>query len=135
MVKIILIGRCCRVSLDMVDVNLKSETSVFEWTWTNTLNEINIIIQKLINDEPILTTRTNGNDYIDGTDIVTSHYINTNYNEIISRRSKRLMNDLINNKDVLFIRDDILETIKYEEIQNFFSLIKSINPLLSFKML
>ena len=45
------------------------------------------------------------------------------------------MNDLINNKDVLFIRDDILETIKYEEIQNFFSLIKSINPLLSFKML
>ena len=135
MVKIILIGRCCRVSLDMININLKTETSLFEWVWSDTLNEINIIIQKLINNEPILINRINDNDYIVDTNIVTSHYINTDYKEIVLRRSNRFMNDIINNKNILFIRDDVLSTIKYEEIEHFYSLIKIINPELSFKML
>jgi hypothetical protein len=135
MVKIILIGRCCRVSLDTIDINLKKETSLFEWVWTNTLNEINIIINKLINNEPILINRIDGNDVMADTNIITSHYLNKNYEEIVIRRSKRFMNDIINNKDILFIRDDVLGTIKYEELQIFYSLIKTINPLLSFKML
>lgn len=135
MVKIILIGRCCRVSKDIININLKSETSLFEWVWTDTLNEINIIMQKLINNEPIIINRINGNDYMDGTNIKTCHYQNKNYKEIVIRRSKRIMNDIIKNKDILFIRDDVLGTIKYEEIQHFYSLIKTINPILSFKML
>ena len=53
MVKIIAIGRCCRVSTDMINMNLKCETSLFEWVWSNTLTEINTIIQKLINNQPI----------------------------------------------------------------------------------
>lgn len=135
MIKLILIGRCCRVSNDIIDINLKSETSLFEWVWTNTLNEINIIIQRLIKNEPILINRIDGNDYMEGTNIVTSHYLNKDYKEICNRRSKRFMNDIINNKEILFIRDDFLGTIQYEEIRHFYSLIKTINPKLSFKML
>lgn len=135
MVKIILIGRCCRVSFDTIDINLKTETSLFEWVWSNTLNEINIIIKKLINNEPILINRIDGNDVMADTNIITSHYLNKNYEEIVIRRSKRFMNDIINNKDILFIRDDVLGTIQYEEIHNFYSLIKTINPSLFFKML
>lgn len=135
MVKIILMGRCCRISFDIVNINLKTETSLFEWVWTNTLNEINTIIQKLINKEPILIHRVDGNDYMKDTNIVTCHYINKDYNEIVIRRSRRFMNDIINNEDILFIRDDCLGTINHEEIRHFYSLIKTINPLLRFKLL
>lgn len=135
MVKIILIGRCCRVSFDAIDMNLKTETSLFEWVWSDTLNEINIIINKLINDEPILINRIDGNDVMADTNIITSHYLNKNYQEIVMRRSKRFMNDIISNKEILFVRDDKLSTIKYEEITKFCSLIKMINPSLSFKIL
>lgn len=38
--KIILLGRCCRVTFDMIHLNLKEKTSLFEWVWSNTLNEI-----------------------------------------------------------------------------------------------
>jgi hypothetical protein len=135
MVKIILLGRDCRISWDMIHINLKTETSLFEWVWSNTLTEINIIIQKLINNEPIVINRINNNDVMADTNIVTCHYINKNYEEIVIRRSNRFINDIINNTDILFIRDDVLGTINYEEIQQFYSLIKTINPLLSFKML
>jgi len=135
MVKIILIGRCCRVSFDMVELNLKGETSLFEWTWTDKLTEINFIIQKMINNKPIVIQRVNGNDYMEGTNIKTSHYLTKNYTEIVSRRANRFMSDIRNNKEILFIRDDITNSITYEEIQQFYSLINTINPLLSFKML
>ena len=79
MVKIILLGKCCRISNDIIDINLKTETSLFEWVWTDTLTEINTIIQRLINDEPIIINRIDGNDYMDGTNIKTSHYVNKNY--------------------------------------------------------
>jgi len=135
MVKIILLGRCCRISNDMIDINLKNETSLFEWVWTDSLNEINNVLEKLINNKPILINRIDGNDFIEDTNIKTCHYLNKNYKEIVIRRSNRFMNDIINNNKILFIRDDLLSTIKYEEIEKFYSLIKTINPLLSFKML
>jgi hypothetical protein len=133
--KIILLGRCCRVTFDMIDLKLKGKTSLFEWVWSDTLDEINIIIQKLINNEPIIIKRIdNNNDCMDGTNIKTSHYINTNYSEIVSRRSKRFLNDIMCN-EILFIRDDNMNTIKIEEIEKFYSLIKKINPQSSFKFL
>lgn len=135
MVKIITIGRCCRISFDMISMNLKSKTSLFEWTWTDTLNEINYIIQKLINGEPIVINRIDGNDVLEGTKIKTCHYVNTDFNVIFERRCKRFMDDIMGNEPILFIRDDLLSTIKYEEIATFFTLIRNINPALDFKML
>lgn len=81
--KVIPIGRCCRVTTDIIRLNLKSETSLFEWSWSDTLHEINFVIQKLINNEPITTIRGGGNDYIEGTNIKTAHYQNKDYNEIV----------------------------------------------------
>lgn len=135
MVKIILLGRCCRVSFDMIDLQLKSESSLFEWVWSDTLNEVNIIIKKIINNEPILINRKDNNDYMNDTNIKTSHYLNKNYNEIVIRRSERFLNDIKTQKEILFIRDDTLNTIKIEEIEQFFIYIKQINPILSFKFL
>jgi len=122
--------------VDMIKLNLKEQTSLFDWTWTDTLTEINIILQKLINGDPIITIRnTNGNDYFADTNIVTSHYYKTDYQTIVNRRAERLLFDIKNNKQILFIRDDKLSTIKEDELQKFAELIKQINPELEFKVL
>jgi hypothetical protein len=133
--KIILIGRCCRIILDMIDIGLKDKSLLFDWTWTDTLSEINTIIQKLINNIKIETKRIDGNDYLVDTNIKTGHYINKDYNEIVKRRSERFMNYIRKNDEILFIRDDLLTTIKTEEICEFYSLVKKINPVLNFKLL
>jgi hypothetical protein len=135
MVKIILIGSCCRISYDIISLNLKGETSLFEWVWTNTLNEVNIIIEKMINNIQIKTIRRDGNDFLVDTNIKTCHYLNKNFDEIVHRRAVRFMNDILHNTEVLFIRDDSFKSVKYEEIDCFYSLIKQINPNLSFKFL
>lgn len=135
MVKMILIGRCCRISNLTRNVGFKSATSLFEWCWTDTLNEINTILKKLINGEEIKIVRKGENDYMVDTNIKTNHYINSDYSCIVNRRSKRLMDDIKQNKQVLFIRDDLLGTIQIPEIEEFIALIKSINPKLEFKIL
>jgi len=72
--------------------------------WSNTLNEINIIIQKLIDDTPIKCYRSeDGCDYLTDTNIVTSHYTNKNFNEIIERRSKRFINDIKMNNEIYIL--------------------------------
>jgi hypothetical protein len=45
------------------------------------------------------------------------------------------MDDIKQNKRVLFIRDDLLGTIQIPEIEEFITLIKTINPNLEFKIL
>lgn len=135
MVKLILLGRCCRITHDTIDIQLKTETSLFEWVWSDTMTEINSVIQRLIDNKPIVIHRADGNDYMEGTNIKTSHYVNTDYAEIVNRRSKRFMNDIVNNNKILFVRDDALSTITEEEITSFCALITTINPLLTFKLL
>lgn len=131
--KIIPMGRDCRITFQLR--HLWTETSLFEWVWTDTLSDINIIIKKLKNNEIIKITRMNANDYMDDTNIKTKHYTHVNYEEIVERRGKRLMDDIRKSESLLFIRDDVLGNIKKEEISEFFDLIKEINPNLKFKML
>ena len=135
MVKIIILGRCCRITHDTIDIQLKTETSLFEWVWSDTLTEINYIIQRLIDNNPIIINRIDGNDYMDGTSIRTSHYVNKDYAEIVERRGRRFMNDITVGQDVLFVRHDALTTITTDEVEQFCRLILTINPSLTFKLL
>jgi len=135
MVKIIILGRCCRITHDTIDIQLKTETSLFEWVWSDTLTEINYIIQRLIDDKPIIINRIDGNDYMDGTSIRTSHYVNKDYAEIVKRRARRFMDDITGGPDLLFVRHDALTTITANEIEQFCRLIQTINPFLSYKIL
>lgn len=135
MVKIIILGRCCRITHDTIDIQLKTETSLFEWVWSDTLTEINYIIQRLIDNNPIIINRIDGNDYMDGTTIRTSHYVNKDYAEIVKRRARRFMGDITGDQDILFVRDDALTTITADEVEQFCELIWTINPYLTFKLL
>jgi hypothetical protein len=132
--KIILLGRCCRIVLDMVKLNLKGKSLLFDWCWTDTLHEINFIVDKLINNQPIEIVR-DGNDFMAGTKIQTGHYLSMDYREIVNRRAARFMKYIKTNDEVLFIRDDALGTIQKDEIIRFYELIETINPSLSFKLL
>jgi hypothetical protein len=135
MPKIILLGRCCRVTFDMINIGLKGKTSLFEWVWSNTLTEINTILEKLINHIDIEILRDGYNDRLVDTNIITEHYINKDYKAIVDRRAARFLNDLRTDSEILFIRDDVLGTIQYDEIDKFSNLIKQINPNLEFKLL
>jgi hypothetical protein len=135
MSKIILIGRCCRVTFDIINIGLKGETSLFEWVWTDTLTEINTILEKLVNNTDIAVSRDGHNDWLVDTNIKTCHYIHKDYKAIVDRRAARFLNDIKTNSEILFIRDDVLGTIQYDEIDKFSNLIKQINPDLCFKIL
>ena len=136
MTDIIIIGRCCRISFDFIRSNLKKQaTSLFEWTWTDTLTEINYVLNRLLFDLPIHIIRIDNDDVFEGTNIKTSHYIDRNYQEIVDRRAMRLKNTLRNSNQILFVRDDLLNTIQLDEIQEFFSIIHCFNPKLECKLL
>lgn len=135
MVKLIAIGRCCRISQDMIRLNLKEETSLFEWNVTDYLSEINVVLKKMVDGVPLEIVRFDGNDWIKDTKIRTAHYLKNNYKEIVDRRAKRFINDIKTNKEVLFIRDDGIGSITKEEIDEFVILIKKINSNLDFKIL
>lgn len=134
-VKIIFLGRCCRLIYDMIKLKYKEKTALFDWTWTDTLTEINTILTKIMNNEDVAISFRDNNHFLDGTNIKTSHYVNTDYKTIFDRRAKRFLDDLKTNDKILFIRDDILGTIKYDEICRFNSLIKNYNPDLKYTML
>lgn len=135
MVKIIPMGSACRVTWDMIKLNLKAETSLFEWVRSDTLGEVNCILEKLINNVPIEIYRCNGHDVLVDTLIRSLHYLNKDFSTILARRSARLLNDIRQNKELLFIRDDQYGTIEYEEIAQFCQLIETIHPTLNFKIL
>lgn len=135
MVKVILLGRCCRVTLDIIKCGYKQESSLFDWCWTNTLGEINIILKKILLKEDINVIRIDGNDFIEGTTIKSAHYTNINYKEILLRRIERFINTVTSTADVLFVRDDVLQNIRKEELIEFTSLLAQFNPTLSYKLL
>jgi hypothetical protein len=69
MAKMVLMGRCCRISNLNRNAGFKSATSLFECCWTDTLSEINTILKKLINGEEIKIVRKGDNDYMVDTNI------------------------------------------------------------------
>lgn len=133
--KIILLGRCCRISFDFIHLGLKQESSLFEWTWSNTMTEINYVLRKLLNNEQVCVVRRGENDFIEGTEIVTSHYINKNYQEIFNRRASRFIKDVKSENEILFVRDDFMTTIQREELVTFCELVRGFNPDANFKVL
>ena len=119
----------------MIKLGYKQQSSLFEWQWTDTMTEINFVVEKLVNKEPITITRNNGNDYIDGTKIVTGHYQNQNYREIFDRRAARFLEQVRCDTPILFIRDDIFGNITADEINKFKDILHTINPDCSYKII
>lgn len=144
MVKLIRLGACCLLMHNMVKYNLKKETQVFDWYAANDFNYVNVILNKIANEEMINVLLVGSMETSDmhyklvDSDIVTSHYNHNTTNEfydIVNRRAKRFLNDVKNNEDILFIRHDRYNHITYEGVEEFFKIIRKMNPNLKFKLL
>jgi len=133
---IILLGRCCRISFDFEKISLKQQSSFIEWTDSTYFTDINTILRKYINSGNVNIIRnSNGNDYLDVTRIHTCHYLNINYKAIFTRRIMRFIEQIKQQKEILFVRDDVLDTITPNEICEFKNIISMINPTCKYNIL
>lgn len=133
--KIIPLGTCCRLIFDLVDLNIKQESHIFDWTVTNTLTEVNCILLKIIENKLIKAHIKGSDHYIENTNIRTSHYLKQDYDTILLRRTQRFKNFCNLNTKVVFIRDNISNTATQHEIDEFHNNINKLNPNLDYKLL
>lgn len=109
---------------------------MFEWMCSENFGDVVKIIRKVITGEHVAITRkdTNkGNDYLDDTNIYTSHYYGNNLlPDIFKRRSQRFVDDILSGR-VLFIRED--HSISIEQLQEFKRCVETLNPSLKYILL
>jgi hypothetical protein len=134
--KIITLGCCCRISNTLETLKIKQINSFCEYTKTDYFSDILIIIKMILEKQNVeITTRKEFKDlFLEDTNIRTTHY--PNFKEIFDRRSQRFLDDIIDNKPILFIREDF-ENIytTYDYIKEFYDLIYKYNPSCNFKFL
>ena len=133
---IILLGRCCRISFDFEKIGLKQQSSFIEWTDSTYFSDVNIILQTYIRTGNIDIIRNkDGNDYLGVTRIRTSHYLDTDYKSIFNRRIMRFIEQVKKSEEILFVRDDPLNTITSDEINEFKNIIFMLNPNCKYNIL
>lgn len=134
--KIVVLGMCCRVSNTLKALNIKAESSLFEWMRSENFDDIIKITDKVFRGEPIPITKRPGfnDDFLDDTTIRTIHYLG-NLETIFDRRSQRLLDDIKKNETpILFIREE-QSTITEIQVSKFLECILSINKDCDFKFL
>jgi len=143
--KIIPIGYGCGISFVLKHLNLRKETSLFEWFVTKSLDDVTNLINMITND--ISNVNISKIDmssfnqihriYINGENMFSDHYDYNEYIKIFERRAKRFINDIqTHNGNILFVRNlDYNENISSDMVDNFNKSIHNINPNLNFKLL
>jgi len=123
---IIPIGDTCNITFLLQNAKIKKQTTLFEWFVSKKLNYITDILNKLANHEnPNLTIYGN---YLFLDSIYSDHYTLSNFNEIYKRRRDRLIETIVNNNDLLFIRFESNHNECVNEIDEFINAVKRINP-------
>ena len=134
--KIVVLGMCCRVSNTLKALNMKAETSLFEWMRSEKFSDIVKITSKVVRGEPVSITKRAGfrDDFLGDTDIRTIHFLG-NLDSIFERRSQRLLDYIKNDQSpVLFIREDN-SNVTERDLSEFIDCILSVNPDCNFKFL
>jgi hypothetical protein len=132
--KLILLGSTCNVTFATKKLNINKESGVFEWLFSLNFDDINTLLEnKFENVEA--ATYIGSNVCIKGTDIYTSHYSLSEYNDIVKRRSLRFLDDINSGKNILFTRIEFNMFTTEEQINRFIKAIYNINPNCNFKIL
>ena len=136
---IIPLGKCCRVTNMLETLQLRKQTTLFEWMCSVYFEDIIMIISKLVNNEPIEIYKDKihpNNISLDDTAIFTSHYNKDEFVEIFKRRSERFIEDIKTSESIIFIREDQMnEHTSIDQVIQFKELIYKINPQCKFKLL
>ena len=133
--KIITLGMCCRVSNTLTALNLKAQSSLFEWMRSEKFSDILHIVEKVVRGEHVPITKRPGfaDDFLDDTDIRTIHYLGS-LETVFKRRSERFLDEIRGDEPILFIREDNLN-ITESQINSFIEYIQSVNDKCNFKFL
>jgi hypothetical protein len=136
--KIITLGKCCRVSQQLRQLDLNGKDSMFEWMKADKFKDILKIISMAINGNEInITTRQElpENAFIHDTSIRTTHYKMDELPEIFKRRSLRFISDIQGNEPILFIRDDDDDDLCESDLVEFKGMVESINSKCIYRIL
>jgi len=132
---IILVGDACSVSWLLDSCKIERATGLFEWCNSHNFKDIIYVINNIENIQ-VENYKIHGNVCIKETDIYTSHYTLNNFTDKIKRRSKRFIDMIKSNVELLFIRRDYFNSmLTIEELDEFDKAIKSINPNCTYKFL
>lgn len=123
---------CSTINLN-IQIDVKRETTPFEWFKVKEIQSIVNIIQRLLDSEPIENIIHEKLDYInigDNSRIISMHYKFPDFIEIFKRRWDRFLNTIKDSSDVWFVRYNNKPHIKttQTEIHSFIKVIRNINP-------
>jgi hypothetical protein len=126
------LGYDCSIINLNIQIDVKRETTPFEWFKVKELQSIVNVIQRLLDNEPIEKIIYNHLKYIYiGNDRIKSlHYTFPDFIEIFKRRWDRFLNTIKDSSEVWFVRYNNKPHIKttQTEIHSFIKVIRNINP-------
>lgn len=134
---IIPIGETCNITFLLQNCKLKKQTSLFEWFVSNNLKTITSVLVKIGQNTDTDIVKDGGyHTYIENNTIFSGHYKYSEFKEIYIRRRNRLIETILNNNRLLFVRFEGSH-ILYEtsDIDEFINSIKHINPSCDVKLL
>ena len=163
--KFISLGSSCSIAENLKVLGLREESLPFDWIKVNNFKNINIMITSSFNKlwdfnnfELIKSSSKffylNGNSekvyicmdifrnndynavfYHDFPSKGNDYLVNENFVEKYKRKVSRFFNLIENNKQIIFIREQINpKQINSDELLLFYQIIKKINPMLEFKL-
>jgi hypothetical protein len=135
--KIIVLGKCCRISQQLQKVGLKGIDSLFEWMKSDKFKDILKITKMVVNGNAVDITKRSefpGNDFLHDTEIRTTHYTDK-LDDIFKRRSDRLISDIKGTDPILFIRDDDDDNLSKEDLIEFMKLVEQVNSKCIYQIL
>lgn len=125
--KIIPLGCHCNITYLLQHLNLKKETTLFEWFQSDSLAAINDVLKKIdwFNIDPNIVYGVD--KFVNlGKDVASNHYKINDIKPIFVRRAQRFY-DTIQNNNVLFIRLNVsIFNTTLEEIIQFRNILESI---------
>lgn len=137
---IILLGEGCQISWDIEKLQInKGKTGLFEWFLSVKFSDINKILSKLANNQPLTMTHQDIHSrdlFMDETDIRSTHFQSHLFVETINRRAARLISNIKSQEYIIFIRYEHGQYVTTsEDIELFHSYIMQINPDCQYKLI
>lgn len=126
---VIPVGYNCNVTMLMQQLQIKKETTLFEWFESCNLQAITDVINSIKTDiDTNIIGGENNTVFLINRKIYSNHYTVEGFKPIFIRRATRFLDTLKNTTDVIFTRINVVGRYTTEsELVNFCSAIHSIN--------
>ena len=123
------LGCHCNITYLLQHLNLKKETTLFEWFQSDTLSAINDTLSKIDWLNPnidMVSVADKESIQVGNRELRSMHYKVDEFKPIFLRRAQRFYNTIQNNDRILFIRLNVsIFKTTLEEIEQFMSIIES----------